>query len=604
MDDDLLSLLRTSKMFSSINEEGLVKLLPKFEKVELNHGEFLFQQGDPANYICLLKSGRLATSFTTLDGHIKTIAHVEPGEPVGETGVMTHEPRSLSAKAVKDSVLYKLSDRDFFELCNQYPGVMFASINPIIMRSRSLIEVLSSERKIKHVVILAANRETPLTDFSQRLLESATDYSSVITVTDDHPDFQDRSADSTILQEKIQALEKSKAKSSHKLVYVLTSYDSPLAKLALKKADSLYLVAFSHAKIIIDPLILEKIASRRQHHKSDPNLILLHTNKTLTPHRTIEWLAQAQFDFHHHVRVDMTKDYQRLLRFIRGKAVGIVLGGGGTRGWAHLGVLKAVREKKIPIDMIGGTSVGAIIGACFAMHESVEDAYERFYKIVQESNHSVSWRSLTWPAISIFNAKSFTKSQMEVFGDTQIEDLWLPFFCISSNLASNTEGIHRSGTLWEKTRASAALPGILPPSLINGELHYDGGLLNNLPVGVMRDILGTKARVIASEINSFSTDKHKYTFPPILTFWKTLLAQLGFGFEAYKFPRFVDTFLRSLFIGSLANAQKNALSANVFVSLNLNKYRLLHTNFKQIDQIIQIGYEEAIKQIDAFREKH
>lgn len=602
MEENLLKVIKGNKLFASVDENELSLLLPRFEKFELGHGEVLFQPGDPSYYVYLLASGRLSTYLTTTQGTTELIGHIEPGEPVGETGALTGEPRSLMVKAVKDSVLLRITASQFLELCNRYPGVLFASIHPIVMRSRNLIETLSAEKKIKHIVVVPANRETSLNEFCQLLMKLTDKYSSIAAITDDDPIFQGVT-DETSLQNKIKQLTEQK-RTSRRTIYVLKDYNSPLAQHMIKKADAFYVVAFSLAKTIIDPAILEIINTRRVQHKSEPTLILLHTDRTMTPRKTANWLMLAQFNFHHHLRLDVPKDYHRLLRFMRGKPVGIVLGGGGTRGWAHLGVLKAIREKKIPIDMIGGTSVGAIIAGCYAVHESIEDAHERFYKIVQAANGSVTWRSLTWPAISIFNAKTFTHSLMDVFNDIQIEDLWLPFFSVSSNLATNTEDTQRTGSLWQATRASAALPGILPPILFNGELHYDGGLLNNLPVDIMREILGKRARIIAAEIGSFSTDKHKYSFPPIVKFWDVILNYFGLSGEKYRFPRFVDTFMRGMFIGSLAKAKQNGLAANILVSLNLNKYRLLHTNFKQVDRIIDIGYQAALEQIETFREKH
>jgi NTE family protein len=361
--------------------------------------------------------------------------------------------------------------------------------------------------------------------------------------------------------------------------------------------DRMYIVGNGHSAPEIDPFILDKINSDSTHMQTDPALILLHTEKRNAPRNTASWLAQIPFSLHHHVRIDLTKDYQRLLRFIRDRAVGVVLSGGGTRGWAHIGAIRALREAKVPIDIIGGTSVGAIIAACYAMEESVEDAYEKFYRIIRASKNAVSWRNMTWPTISLFNAKGFTTAQMDVFGDTQIDDLWIPYFCISCNLSSNTEEAHHSGLLWEKTRASASVPGLIPPMILDGALHLDGGLLNNLPVDVMRQYVGKRGKVIAIELNNFSSDRHKYHFPPILTFKQTLFSRLGLGDHIYKFPRFVETFLRGLFVGSLAKSRQNSLGTNIMINLNLSKFRLLHSNPKQAERLIEIGYKETLHRL-------
>jgi len=274
-----------------------------------------------------------------------------------------------------------------------------------------------------------------------------------------------------------------------------------------------------------------------------------------------------------------------------------VLGGGGTRGWAHLGAIKALHEEKIPIDIIGGTSVGAIVGACYALNESYDDTYKRFHTIIETSRHSVSWRSLTWPVISLFDAKNFTAAQQTAFQKLLIEDTWLPYFCVSSSLANYAECVHRSGLIWEKIRASSSMPGLIPPMVIDGELHLDGGLLNNLPVDIMRQLIGKSGKIVAVELNSSVGDKKRYQFPPVFTFKKAFLARSKKKGENYRLPRFLDTFMRGLLIGSSAKTRQNSLVANVLVNLNLNKFRLLHSSPKQADKMIEIGYLEMKAQL-------
>ena len=600
MEDELLATIKTNKVLASLDEPAHLLLLPKFTKLELSPNEILFSQGDPSDQLFLLAKGKLVTSLITPTGLTRIVGHIDAGEAVGETGVLTNEPRALTIKALTPCTLYSLPSNDFLEICHQYPSVMLAAIHPIMMRSRELIQSLVSEKTNKHIVIAPAHKDISLEKFFEKLAGFIEKYPRILFISDYHADFNQPYIDTAALNEKILSREKGKKK-LYKIIYFLKSSTSPLANIAFKKMDSLYITAYSNAVPAIDPILLEKLEQHKGRHKVDPVMVLLHTESAVMPRNTSLWLSKASFVMHHHVRIHITKDYLRLLRYIREKAVGIVLGGGGTRGWAHLGALRAIREQKIPIDMIGGTSVGAIVGACYAIHESYDDAYDRFSKIAFESSHSISWRNITWPAISLFDAKNFTQSQMDAFHQIKIEDLWLPYFCISCNLATNNEDIHRHGVLWEKTRASSSIPGLIPPMLINQELHMDGGLLNNLPVDVMRSLLGNKSKIIAVELNSFSADPHKYQFPPILTFRQALLAKLGFTREHYVFPRFVDTFLRAIFIGSRARTMQNSLAANILINLNLNKFRMLQSNTKQAKKLLDIGYETALKQLQKIK---
>ena len=593
MEDNLPALLKSFNIFSSLDDDTIQQLIGKLEKVDINQGEVLFHQGDPSNCIYLLVKGKLSAILTSAAAENKLVGYIDVGETVGESGAIINEPRSATIMAVTNSILYKFSSKDLLELCHQFPAVMFAVIHPIIARSQRVMQMLSADKIKKYIALVPANNEVTQEQFIEKLTEYASSFPNIIIVSDYSADIKDLSQEA--VTEKLSQLAQNK-KANQKILYLLKSYKSPLAKACMKKLDMLYLIANANSTPNIDTDILEKIDIRMQHHKPSPELILLHRKDTLAPKNTSRWLELAPFALHHHIRVGVNADLHRLVRFIRGKAVGLVLGGGGTRGWAHLGVIKALKEAKTPIDIIGGTSVGAIVAACYAIHLSYEEAYERFYNIVKTSRHSVSWRSFTWPAISMFNAKHFTLSQQEAFDKIQIEDLWIPYFCISSNLANNSEVVHRSGTLWEKTRSSSSIPGVIPPMVLNGELHYDGGLLNNLPVDVMKQIVGTKGKVVASELTTNHADT-KYNFPPVLTFGQAFLAKMGWGYKDYKFPPFIDAFLKSIFVGSLLKAKQNSLSANLLISLDLSEYSMLHAELSIADELVEQGYTEALKQI-------
>lgn len=594
MEEELLNLVQSSKIFSSLSEANCKKLLPKFQKVTLVKDEILFHQGDTPDCVYILASGKLSAYLVTANGETKLINYINIGETVGELGALSNEPRTLTIKAAKDSVLLKLSNKDFLHICHEYPAVMFATIHPVIARSQNLIDLISPEKKKKHIAIIPANHVDSLEEFTQRLSDSISKIPNLVFLSDYSE--ETKGLTPAAIQGMIDQIE---AGDSHKkrFIYLVKSHDTHLGVFSFKKADMIYVVADAVTSPHIDNLILEKIEKRKARLKSSPELILVHPEKTILPKNTSEWLKLAPFGLHHHIRIKQGGDYKRLLRFMRDKAVGLVLGGGGTRGWAHLGVMKAMEEHKIPIDIIGGTSVGAIIGACYASSLSFEATCNKFTEIVKSSKHSVSWRSITWPAISLFDAKNFTLSQQKAFDTIQIEDLWIPYFCISANLAKNSETIHTSGLVWEKLRASSAIPGLIPPMIIDGEIHFDGGLLNNLPVDVMRQIIGAKGKIFAVELAGNQMNRKKYSFPPILPFIPALLAKLRLGYLDYKFPRFIDTFLKAIFAGSLLRMKQNTLSANHLISLDLTKFSMLHANIKQGARLMELGYQEGLKQL-------
>jgi len=599
--NSLAQFLKSTKLFSSLSDKTIEKIILQLTVVELKASTILFNQNDPSDSVYIVMSGKLSTILTTVDDETQIIGTIEPGETIGELGVLSKEPRALTIKTKEDSTLLQMSSKDFILLCYRHPATLFATIQPLMTRSHDLIQKLTLKNEIKYITFMPANEHCQLEGFVNKLTDYAKRYSSLIIFSDFDPDLKKLSR--IELKNKIKQVKNTK-KLSQKIIFLLESCHSPLAKLCLAGTDRLFIIGHADQTPVIVPPILEIIENARKHLKGHPELILLHAAQTERPAHTHTWLQQTTFQMHYHLKINKNAHYHRLLRFIRGKAIGLVLGGGGTRGWAHIGVIKALREQKIPIDFIGGTSVGAIVAACYALQESVETTQSAFTAIVQNSMGSTSWRSLTWPIISIFNGKKFTLAQQIAFNSIQIEDLWMPFFCISSNLATYTEEIHRTGLLWERTRASTSIPGIIPPMVIDRELHLDGGLFNNLPVDVMRKYLGKKGKIIAVELNSTLHDYHKYDFPPALTLKQLILNKLGMTHEKFKFPRFIDTFLRGFLIGSSSRARLNALAATILVNLNLSKFKLLNTNLKQGNKMFEIGYLETMLKLEQFKNNH
>src|SRR5262249_17605392 len=162
-----------------------------------------------------------------------------------------------------------------------------------------------------------------------------------------------------------------------------------------------------------------------------PELLLLHPSggaQNLPEHFAVR---SGVFESHHHVRSGNIADIQRLSRFIAGRAVGIVLAGGGARGFAHIGILKALMESGVPFDHLGGTSMGAIIAAGMAAEWTIEELTERVRAAFVEVNPLSDY---TLPLIALVRGKKVSNLLRENFGDVRIEELPKPFFCVSSDL--------------------------------------------------------------------------------------------------------------------------------------------------------------------------
>lgn len=211
-------------------------------------------------------------------------------------------------------------------------------------------------------------------------------------------------------------------------------------------------------------------------------------------------------------------DFGRLARRILNKSIGVVLGGGGARGLSHIGVLQALIEAGIPIDAIGGTSIGAFMASLYArdMDHYTVTAFARSFAQRMASR----WRQaldLTYPITSWFTGHAFNRSLWKMFGDRHIEDLWIPYYCVTTDIAKSRMMVHRTGYVWRYVRASMSLCGILPPLCDQGSLLVDGGYMDNVPVDVMLD--SATSTVIAIDVGAEDTTELEDYGDTLSGFW-------------------------------------------------------------------------------------
>jgi len=225
-----------------------------------------------------------------------------------------------------------------------------------------------------------------------------------------------------------------------------------------------------------------------------PRLVIQHLADTVSSGHSADWLKHRDLEAHYHVRSANTEDFARLGRLLSGNAFGLVLGGGGARGFAHVGVLTALRQKAVPIDYIAGNSMGALVAAHYAMRQNPGELLDTLFKVCLTRDR------LTLPLVSIFSGKRMTAALQAVFKDIEIEDLWLPFFCVACNLGDASVEVFESGRLTPALLASNSPPGLFPPQIIAGNILVDGALINNLPIDEMRRRL-PHGRIIAVDVD-------------------------------------------------------------------------------------------------------
>jgi NTE family protein len=292
--------------------------------------------------------------------------------------------------------------------------------------------------------------------------------------------------------------------------------DTPWFRTCLRQADRIWVFARSDARPSI-PMLPEENSPARQFQLVD--VVLLHHGGVRTAASGEEWraAADAQRLFHWNGMDDA--DCARLARIMAGQSIGLVLSGGGARAYAHIGVVRALHEAGVRLDMVGGTSMGAIVAACVAMGWGDEEIEDRIRKAFVESNPLGDY---VVPVVSLSAGKRVQQRLAEHFGDVLIEDLQTPFFAVSTDLMSGKPYVHRSGRLRDTLRATISLPGILPPVVLPPDrLLVDGAVLNNFPVDVMRE--AHRGAIIGVDVSQRSgLDINDYIEPPKFMTWVAL----------------------------------------------------------------------------------
>ncbi len=167
--------------------------------------------------------------------------------------------------------------------------------------------------------------------------------------------------------------------------------------------------------------------------------------------------------------------------FQKQKKVALALGGGSARGLAHIGVLKVLKRENMPIDMIVGTSMGALIGAAYSIGDSIE--------AMEADAYTFSANKLldpTIPRMGLLAGEKLEKAVRELIDHKTFADCKIPFAAVTTNIETGEEVVHQSGELSKVIRASCSWPGIFNPVRIDGKLLVDGGIKNSVPVKIAR----------------------------------------------------------------------------------------------------------------------
>ncbi|KAI1290330.1 Neuropathy target esterase sws [Halotydeus destructor] len=594
--------------------------------IHYESGRAVYRQGDMSDATWIVLSGRLRSVITRPDGKKELIGEYGKGDLVGIVEVLTQTERSTTIMAVRDTELAKLPIGLLDVIKIKYPVVVTRLIQ--LLGHRILGNIQKSGQALPPdtigsrpsgsnfttVAVLPVSDDVPLHAFCMELTHAASSIGTTLHLTSEAvrtilgPSALETSAEYRLISWLGQQEDRYRM-----VLYQCDSTLTQWTQRCIRQADCILIVGLADNQPAVGKVEkqLEHIAVRIQ-----KELVLLHREGADKPKETVKWLnIRSWCASYHHIRCpkrvfikqkspklkeyyqaflakpsDIHSDFSRLARFLTGTSIGLVLGGGGARGSAHVGMIQAIKEAGIPIDMVGGVSIGAFMGALWCQENDIKTFTDKGR--VWSHGMTSLWKQifdLTYPSTAMFTGAAFNRSIHEVFGDRQIEDLWLPYFTLTTDITSSSPRVHRFGSLWRYVRSSMSLSGYLPPLCdpVDGHLLLDGGYVNNLPADVMHHVMGAQT-ILAVDVGSQDeTDLTNYGDQ--LSGWWLLWNKWNPFSKPLRVPNLPEIQSRLAYVSCVRLLEEVKQSQYcTYIRPPIDRFKTLQ--FGSFDEIMDVGY--------------
>jgi len=575
---------------------------PLLTQLEMRHvagGDWLLHQGDPGESMYLLVRGRLQAWAADDAGNPKGrfLNEIVPGDSVGEMSLLTGAPRTVGIQAIRDSLLIRIDREDFERLSREYPALTLRLASNVAALLQTSARSRPSVRNLRTISLLPLDSTPRTENFCRRLVDALSRDGQTLSLAANRLGENGAPIDAVVEGEAIPPgllhWLHDQEDQCRFVVYQCSTSRPDWTRFALRQSDMVVFVADTSADM--EPRSLDTpIADGADAAVARRMLILLQPGGGQPIRDTARWLAARKVDFHVHVRDDEPGDLARVVRIVSGRALGLVLAGGAARGFAHLGVYRAMKECGLPVDWIGGTSLGAIMAAALASPHSLDEAIE----IARNSFvKGKPFSDFTLPLVSLISGRRMERLLRKHL-DLMIEDLPTPFFCVSCHLDTGEMKIHEHGDLAAAVRASASIPGIIPPAVVDGRLTVDGAVINNLPVDIMQQRpVGTIVAVDLSANQEVTVD-----YPAMPSPWAVLRGRYLPFARRYRVPGLSTVLLKATELGTLERVRRLGGQADLLLQPPVRHFGM--TEVKSFDRIVQAGYETAMAELPAWLEKH
>jgi NTE family protein/lysophospholipid hydrolase len=588
-DAQVHEVLRQSKLFGALPAPELNALVGQLRVQRVQAGSQLFAEGEAGQALYIVLQGRLRVSRHGRGGELLLYNELCPGEFTGVASLMLDQPRTADLVALRDAIVAELRPDGYEHLLRLNPLVFSRLFAQALHHYLRHIQQLDEGQRAQSIAVVPLQAGPEAVHLARdlhaalaaqgacALLEPRGEASNELDVAQAmlRIDQHDRQAEVLLIRAEPAA--------------------NAWTRLALRQADQILFVATPGTSPLPGPLerrLREEAGFdfKRQH------LAVVYPAETLRPAPIRPWRQdRPRLERVLPLRRHHADDVGRLARLLTGRAVGLVLGGGGARGFAHLGVLRALREAGIPIDLVGGNSMGALIGSQWALGHDLAEIQSRILSFVAQGERP------TLPVVSLLSGRRMEQGLRRLCDNAQVDGLWTPFFTAACNLSRAATTVLEHGPLWRAVLASNSPAGLLPPVLYDGELLVDGAILDNVPVEAMRQRLGTplerrrgNGTVIAIDVDvqePLEAPAEKTHLRPM----DKLRSSLGRG---QSLPGIGDILYRAGHLGGLMQRQKTVSLSDFYLEPPVADFSLMA--YKRAPEIVERGYEHAVKAIAAW----
>uniref|UniRef100_A0A8C2EVE1 lysophospholipase n=1 Tax=Cyprinus carpio TaxID=7962 RepID=A0A8C2EVE1_CYPCA len=590
-------------------------------------GRALYRQDDQSDCTYIVLNGRLRSVIRKANGKKELVGEYGRGDLIGVVEALTRQPRATTVHAVSDTELVKLPEGTLNNIKRRYPQVVTRLIHLLgqkilgnLQQPRgpfsSAPDVTNPASNLSTVAVLPVCDDVPINAFNLELSHALSAIGPTLLLTSDI--IRERlgaSALDSIHEYRLSGWLAQQEDINRIVLYQTDSGMTPWTQRCIRQADCILIVGLGDQEPALGELeqMLENTAVRAL-----KQLVLLHREDGPGPSRTVEWLNMRSWcSGHLHLKcprrvfsrrspsklrevyekvfektADRHSDFSRLARVLTGNSIALVLGGGGARGCSHVGVIKAMEEAGIPIDIVGGTSIGSFIGALYAEERSAVRVKQRAREWSKAMNSVFKTvLDLTYPITSMFSGSAFNTSISKVFEDKQIEDLWLPYFNVTTDITASAMRVHKDGCVWRYVRASASYTPYLPPLCDpkDGHLLVDGCYVNNVPADIARN-MGTKT-VIAIDVGS-QDETDLCNYGDSLSGWWLLWKRINPWAEKVKVPDMAEIQSRLAYVSCVRQLEVVKKSAYCeYIRPPIDRFKTM--DFGKFDEIYDVGYQHS-----------